>query len=133
MLADVQRYVDHPGSPIPEMEKIPAGPTTVGNRWREIVRLAPFITMTVLSEVTDIEPGRRLDETFSCPWMIDSISYSIEPDDGGSLLRQRETLTPHGPLRLVAGVMNRLLEPRPRARLEAIRELLEHEGANQPC
>lgn len=50
-LADIQRYVQ-PGSPVPEMEKIPPGPTTVGTRWREVIRLAPFLTMTIWSEAT---------------------------------------------------------------------------------
>ena len=128
LLADVQRYIHHPGSPIPQMEKLPDGPTTVGTRWREVVRLATFVTMTVWSEVTAAEPGRRLDLTFRGPGMTGSIVYSIEPSDGGCVLRQRETLTPHGPLRLVAGPMERILAPRLRQRLEDIRQLLEREG-----
>jgi len=127
-LADVQDYIQ-PGSPVPEMEKIPAGPTTVGTRWRELVRLAPFLTMTVWSEVTAIEPGWRLELSFRGPGMTGWILYSIEPNEGGCVLRQRETLTPHGPLRLVAGPVDRMLRPRITERLEAIRDGLERQAS----
>jgi len=130
MLADIQRYIQ-PGSPVPEMEKIPAGPTAVGTRWREVVRLAPFLTMTMWSDVTAIEPGRLLEETFHGPWMTGWIRYSIEPTDDGSVLRQQETLSPHGPLRLVAGKVDRMLRPRVTSRLAAIRDLLE-DGSTAP-
>jgi hypothetical protein len=128
MLADIQDYVD-PDSPVPEMEKIPVGPTKVGTRWREVVRLAPHFTMTMWSEVSGAEPGRRLDETFRGPWITGVLSYTIEPTDVGSLLRQRETLTPRGPLRLMAGPMERMLRPRIVQRLESIRDRLEAESA----
>ncbi len=130
VLADVQDYIHVvPGSPIPEMEKIPPGPTSVGTRWREVVRLLPFLTMTMWSEATEVVPGRRLLETFHGPWMTGRIAYEVEPTVNGSVLRQRETLTAHGPLRLVAGRMDRMLRPRLVARLEAIRNLLETDAA----
>jgi hypothetical protein len=129
VLADVQDYIHGPGSPVPEMEKIPPGPTVVGTRWREVVRLLPFVTMTMWSEVTDVVPGRRLGETFHGPWMTGRITYEIDPTPDGSILRHRETLQPHGPLRLLAGPMDRMLRPRIEARLEDIRELLENPAA----
>jgi len=123
-LADIQRSID-PGSPVPEMEKIPAGPTRVGTRWREVIRLGRLLTMTMWSEVTAIEPDRRLEERFRGPWITGRLVYSIAPRDQGCMLRQQQTVTPHGPLRLVAGLMNRMFRPRVAARLEAIREGLE--------
>jgi hypothetical protein len=125
-LADIQRYVQ-PGSPVPEMEKIPAGPTTVGTRWREVIRLGPFLTMVIWSEVTAIEPDRRLEERFDGPWITGRLVYSIEPGDGGCVLRQQQTITPHGPLRLAAGPMDRMFRPRITARLESIRDGLERD------
>jgi len=124
VLADIQRYID-PDSPVPVMEKIPAGPTTVGTRWREVIRLGPSLTMTMWSEVTAIEPDRRLEERFRGPWITGRLVYSIEPNEGGCVLRQQQTITPHGPLRLVAGPMNRMFWPRVTARLESIRDGLE--------
>ena len=126
-LADIQRYID-PDSPVAVMEKIPAGPTTVGTRWREVIRLGPFLTMTMWSEVTAIEPDRRLEERFRGPWITGRLVYSIEPDDGGCVLRQQQTITPHGLLRLLAGPMDRMFRPRVTARLEAIRDGLERDA-----
>jgi hypothetical protein len=125
MLTEIQDFIHGPGSPVPEMEKIPPGPTTVGTRWREVVRLLPFLTMTMWSEVTGVAPGRRLSEAFHGPLMSGQLNYEIDPTPDGSVLRQRETLEPHGPLRLVAGLMGRMLRPRLAARLVAIRDLLE--------
>lgn len=125
LLDDVQDHVHRPGSPVAEMEKMPPGPVRVGTRWREIVRLAPFLAMTVTSEVTAVETGRRLEERFNGPWMSGRIVYEIEPIEGGSRLRQHETWTPHGPLRLAGGIMGRMLSVRLTARLAAIREVLE--------
>jgi hypothetical protein len=130
VLADIQRYI-HPGSPVPKMEKIPAGPTAVGTRWREVVRLGPLLTMTIWSEVTAIEPGRRLEERFRGPGMTGRLVYTIEPNEAGCVLRQQQTITPHGPLRLVAGQMDGMFRARVTARLESIRDGIERE-ANLP-
>jgi hypothetical protein len=130
-LADIQRYID-PGSPVPVMEKIPAGPTTVGTRWREVIRLGPFLAMTMWSQVTAIEPDRRLEERFRGPWITGRLVYSIEPDEAGCVLRQRQTITPHGPLRLVAGPMDRMFRTRVTARLESIRAGLERDATPGP-
>ena len=127
MLADIQQYVD-PASVVPEMEKIPPGPTEVGTRWREVVRLLPGITMTIWSEVVALEPGRRLEVRFHGPGMSGLLIYVIEDHDGGTLLRQIETLTPHGPLRVMAGTVERTLRPRLIARLADIGDRLEREG-----
>ena len=124
-LADIQRYVDVPGSPVPEMEKVPAGPTVVGTRWREVVRLAPHITMTIWSEVTAIEPDRLLAEAFHGPWMRGTLRYTIGPTPTGCVVRQEQTITPLGPLRLVSRGMDRMFRPRVAARLESIRDGLE--------
>lgn len=130
ILDDIQDHIHAPGSPVPEMEKIPPGPVRVGTRWREVVRLLPGLTMTMWSEVTAVEAGHVLEETFRGPWMSGRIRYEIEPVAGGCVLHQRETLTPHGPLRVVAGPMDRMLRPRLEARLHDIRDLIEaEEGA----
>jgi Polyketide cyclase / dehydrase and lipid transport len=131
VLDDIQAYADAPGSPVPEMEKIPPGPVHVGTRWREVVRLLPGVTMTVWSEATAVEAGRRLEEDFRGPLMTGHLAYELEPAPAGCVLHQRETLTPHGPLSLVAGPMEGMLRPRLEHRLEEIRDLVES-GASAP-
>lgn len=125
VLDDIQAYAGTPGSPVPEMEKIPPGPVHVGTRWREVVRLLPGVTMTVWSEATAVEPDHRLEEDFRGPLMRGHLAYELEPVPAGCVLHQRETLTPQGPLRLVAGRMAGMLRPRLEHRLEEIRDLVE--------
>lgn len=125
LLADVQRWAVHPGSPITAMEKLPAGPTAVGTRWREVVRLGPWLRMTIWSEVTDIEPGVMLAERFWGGSMRGTLIYTLQADDGGALLRQRESMATVGWLRPLDGVMGRMLERRLGRRLLDIRDQLE--------
>ena len=123
-VADVQRYGDH--SPlVPEMEKIPDGPTRVGTRWREVVRLAPGLRMTVWSEVVSYEPTECLVESFHAGRMGGRLAYTVTPIPGGMLFRQRETLTPKGPLRLFDAQIAGMLGPNLTARLQAIRDQLD--------
>ena len=126
-LVDIQRYATAPGSPVSVMEKIPPGPTTVCTRWREVIRLGPFLTMTTWSEVTALEPSRRIEERFRGRGFTGTLRYTIEPVEGGCTLRQQQTITPRGLLRLFAGPMGRMFEPRMRGHLEAIRDGLERE------
>ncbi|MGZ8437576.1 MAG: SRPBCC family protein [Candidatus Limnocylindrales bacterium] len=96
LLADIQEHIHTPGSPIPEMEKIPPEPTRVGTRWREVVRLAPFLTMTVVTRVVACDPPRRLASVFREPGMRGQIEYLLEPHEDGTLLRQRELIRARG-------------------------------------
>jgi hypothetical protein len=121
---DVQDHVD-PTSPVPVMEKTPPGPTQVGTRWREVVKVGPGVRMTIWSVVTGIEPGVRLEERFSSSWMHGMLEYTVAPTAEGTLLRQRETLTPKGPLRLLDRPIAAMLGPNLVKRLQQIRELLE--------
>ena len=128
-LEDVQDDAAGPGSPVAEMEKIPPGPTGVGTRWREVVRVAPLVRWTIWSEVTAFEPGRVLEETFRGPFMSGWIRYEVEPAGGGTVLRQLETYSPRGPMRLLGARLGRMLGSRIEARLKAIRDGLESETA----
>ncbi len=124
-LDDVQDHIGEPGSPVPEMEKIPPGPVRVGTRWREVVRLLPGMRMTIWTVATEVDPGRRLAEVWRGPWMTGRIVYDIEPTEDGSVLHQRETMSPEGPLALMSGRMDRMFRPRITARLDSIRDQLE--------
>ncbi len=134
-LADIQDHLDRsPSSPVPELEKIPPGPTVVGTRWREVVRMAPGIRMTVWSEATAVEPDRRLTLAFTSAWMRGTLDYTVAATDDGTLLRQQETLTPKGILRLIDRPIAAMLGRAIVARLEDIRTLLEADaGATVPA
>jgi hypothetical protein len=94
------------------LTKSPPGPTGVGTRWHEVVRVLPFLRMTVHSVVTAIDADRRLVLDFASSWMRGTLEYTFEPTaDGGAVLRQRETLMPRGPLRLADRAIARMLRP----------------------
>jgi len=124
LLADVQDCLE-PGSPVLEMEKIPPGPTRVGTRWREVVRIGPWHTMTMWSDVTAVEPDRLLAVRFRGGGMEGTLSYEITPEDGVTTLRQRQTVVAVGWLRPLGWLMSRMLWPRVRDRLNGIRDDLE--------
>jgi len=125
LVSDVQRWAVGPGSPVAAMDKIPRGPTRVGTRWREVVRLGPWARMTVWSEVTAVEADRMLAERFWGAGMRGTLAYIIRPDDGHTVLRQQEHLDAVGWLRPFGGLIARILAPRLHRRLLAVRDLLE--------
>lgn len=132
MLIDVQDYgKQERAARVPVMEKVTPGPTRVGTRWREVIRLAPRVTFTIWSEVVAIEQDRLLDERFRSWWMHGRLEYTMTASDGGTVLRQRERLEGRGPFRLADGFIARQLGPNIEARLDGIRRLLE-EGQGQP-
>ena len=123
-LADVQEALE-PGSPVLEMEKLPPGPTRLGTRWREVVRLSPWHTMTIWSEVTAVEPDRFLAVRFRGGSMEGTLTYEITPGDGVTTLRQQQTLVGAGWLRPLGWLMRRMFWPRVHDRLIGIRDDLE--------
>lgn len=125
LLVDVQDWATGPGSPIAAMEKIPAEPTAVGTRWREVVTLGPRLTMTMWSEVTAIEPASLLALSFWGGSMRGSLRYTLERENDGTVLRQCETLATVGWLRPLGWLIGRILKPRLARRLREIRDELE--------
>jgi hypothetical protein len=91
--------------------------------------MAPGVRMTVWSEVAALEPDRRMTETFWSSWMRGTLDYTVAADGDGTLLRQRETLTPKGPLRLFDRPIAAMLRPAVTRRLADIRDLLEADAA----
>ena len=120
-LADVQ---DQDGAGI-RMTKIPAGPTAVGTRWHEQVRLVPGLWMPVDSVVTEIGEPILLGMNFRSIWCTGHLTYTIEATPQGSILRQRETLLPRWPLRWLAAWVDARLRPHLLTRLAGIQAQLE--------
>lgn len=123
-LADVQDHAVYPGSPVAAMPKTPSGPTAVGTRWDEVVRLGP-VRMTLVSVVTAIEAGRRLEMRFRGPFQDGDLRYTFHPEDGATRLRQRMTLRIRYAPRPIARRMAARFETRVRTRLEGVRAAIE--------
>ena len=122
-LADIQDY--SPRSIIPVHVKRPGGPTRVGTRWEERVRLAPRLTMTTWSEVTAVDPPRLLAMRWTSPMMHGDIRYTFEPCPEGTRFRYQEKLTAHGPFRPAGRLLEGMLLKRLRSRILDLRDLVE--------
>ncbi|HEX6514281.1 MAG TPA: SRPBCC family protein [Nocardioidaceae bacterium] len=130
VLSDVQLYVETvPASGTVRMTKSPAGPTRIGTRWHERVRVTPGYWMAVDSVATEVDPPGLLGMDFRSGWFTGHLTYTIEPVAGGSRLRQQERLRLHPPLRTFARSVDAMLRPRLVARLEDIRRLVEGRGS----
>lgn len=125
VLVDVQDWATGPDSPVVLMEKLPGGPTAVGTQWRELVRLGFGRTLTMWSEVTDIEPGRLLALRFWGGHMRGDLVYTLTGDGTHSVLRQRETLVTEGPLRPFGWLVGFVLASRLSRRLQDLRDRIE--------
>lgn len=126
LLADVQEHVGGvPAAARVRMTKEPPGPTAVGTRWHERVRLAPGCWMTVDSVATGVEEPARLCLAFRSRWFTGELTYTVEATAGGTRLRQRETLRPRGPARRFARAIDAGLRPRLLDRLADLRDELE--------
>ena len=124
-LADVQEHEPIPRGAAIRMTKIPPGPTAVGTRWQERVRLLPGCWMRVDSVVTEIDDPAVLSMDFRSTWCTGHLTYTIEATPQGSILHQRETLVPRSPLRPLTAWVDAGLRPRLLTRLAEIRALLE--------
>lgn len=129
VLADVQDWALGTGSPVKAMDKIPPGPTRVGTRWREVVRIGPWLSMTMWSEVTEVVPDRLLAMRFWGASMEGDLTYTITAQEGDTVLRQQETMYAVGWLRPFDGLLGHLLRRRLARRLDDIADLLSSRPA----
>jgi uncharacterized protein YndB with AHSA1/START domain len=125
LLADIYGAEPLPRRAVVRMEKDPAGPTTVGTRWHEAVRLAPGCWFHIESIVTELEPSTRLGMDFGTRWFGGHLSYEIEPTPDGCILHHRQTLRPHALLPWLPTLIRPRLRPHIVERLADIDDLLE--------
>lgn len=126
MLADPQDFA--PARLVPVLRKAPGGPTQAGTRWQEEVRFGPWRIRT-RSLATSVERPRQLSMRWEGPFMHGDLSYTLEAMAGGTMLRQRETMVPEGPLRLFGGLVGRSLTRHLIRRMEDIRNLAERRSS----
>ena len=127
-LLDVQDRAIGPDSPVLEMTKTPPGPTRIGTRWRELVRLAPGLRLTMHSRVTAVDPDRLLALRFRGGHMQGDLRYTVTGETGTTLLRQQERMAATGWLRLAGRPLGAALARRLHLRLHEIRMVLESES-----
>ena len=114
------------------MAKQPSGPTARGTRWHEQVRIAPGLWLRIDSIVTQIEKPCLLGMDFHSHWFAGHLTYEIQAEAGGSVLRQHETLRPRGPMLWLEKIIEPYLRRQLVRRLQDIRHLLERETTPGP-
>lgn len=125
MLADIQDLEPIPRAAGVKMTKTPVGPTDVGTRWHEQVRMAPGLWMRIESSVTAAEPPALLGMDFSSLWFTGHLDYRIEPTSEGCVLRQQERLALRGPLSVGRGPVDARMRAQVLDRLAEVREVAE--------
>ncbi|MGN6441901.1 MAG: hypothetical protein ACTHL6_08420 [Arthrobacter sp.] len=129
LLSDIQDFEPIPRDAAVRMVKEPAGPTAVGTRWHEWVRLAPGCWFHTESVVSDFDPPHLLGMGFSSHWLNGHLTYQIDYFEGGSILHHRETVRSHWLLRWLLPAISRSMRPRLLQRLAEIRQILESGSA----
>ena len=129
---DVDQYNEHEGSPVPVLDKITDGPVGVGTQYREVVKVFPGITMTILSEVTGFDPERHLASRWWSNVMAGYLAYDFTPVDGGTHVVQRMSLCPKGLLRLLSPLIKVTFARAASRRLMHIKALLEMQKSETP-
>jgi hypothetical protein len=122
---DKDKFRQEPGSPVLALEQTTPGPVGVGSRYREVVQMLPWVRGEMLSVVTRFEPGKHLEEDFHGAGMTGHLAYEFRAEGDGTRLIQRETIAPLGLLIVMAPLMRGTLGPRLRARLAAVKKILE--------
>lgn len=128
VLADIQDWAVHPGSPVEAMEKDPPGTTRVGTRWRGVVRIAPLVTLTMWSEATEVAPDHLLALRFRGGSMQGRLTYTLVEDGPDTVLRQQETMHAVGWLKPFDAFLGRSLQGRLGHRLDEIRDMFTAGG-----
>ena len=122
---DLDQHAGQEGSVVPVYDKVTPGPTGVGTRYREVIRLLPGLTAEMWSEITAYEPERRLAYRFSGMGMDGLLDYEFEATGEGTLIVQRQSLHPRGLLNLLNPLIKPAFSRAAGNRLEGIKHLLE--------
>lgn len=106
-----------------EIEQLTAGPMRVGTRIREVRRLGRRPT-EYQAEVTGFEPNKRFSlRVINGPQV--TLSYSFEPEEGGTRLRYQFVMRPSGMMRALAPLIIRSLRKQSSSDFEKLKDILE--------
>jgi hypothetical protein len=106
-----------------EIEQPTAGPMRVGTRIREVRRLGRRPT-EYQAEVTGFEPNKRFSlRVINGPRV--TLSYSFEPEKGGTRLRYQFAMRPNGLMRVFEPLIIRSLRKQSSSDFEKLKDILE--------
>jgi uncharacterized protein YndB with AHSA1/START domain len=106
-----------------ELEQLTEGPLRAGSRFREIRRLGRR-DAKIEGQVTAFEPNKRLEtKTITKPEV--TVSYSFDPENGGTRLRYKFVLLSSGIMRLLEPLIASSLKKERESDFETLKNLLE--------
>jgi hypothetical protein len=106
-----------------EIEQLTAGPMRVGTRIREVRRLGRRPT-EYQAEVTGFELNIRFSlRVINGPRVM--LSYSFEPEDGGTRLRYEFVMRPSGMMQVFEPLIIRSLRKQSSSDFERLKDILE--------
>jgi hypothetical protein len=106
-----------------ELEQLTEGPLRAGSRFREIRRLGRR-DAKIEGQVTAFEPNKRLEtKTITKPEV--TVSYSFDPENGGTRLRYKFVLLSSGIMRLLEPLIASSLKKERESDFETLKHLLE--------
>jgi uncharacterized protein YndB with AHSA1/START domain len=105
-------------------EQLTEGPLRAGSRFREVRRINNKET-EIEGEITSLEPNKRLEtKTSTRPQAM--VSYSLDPDQGGTRLRYKFILITNGLMRLLEPVIASSIKKDTEADFETLKRMLEN-------
>lgn len=106
-----------------ESEQLTEGPMRVGTRFREVRRLGRRPT-EYQAEVTGFEPNKRFSLRVINGLRV-TLSYSFEPEEGGTRLRYQFVMRPSGMMRALAPLITRSLRKQSSSDFKKLKDILE--------
>ena len=105
-------------------EPLTEGPLRAGSRFREVRRIQGK-EEEIEGEITALEPNRRLEtKTVTKPKAV--VSYSLDPEHGGTRLRYKFVLITSGVMRLLEPMIASSIKKDSQADFETLKRILEN-------
>jgi Predicted integral membrane protein len=105
-------------------EPITEGPLRLGSRFREVRRLGKRES-EIQGEITALEPNKRLEtKTVTKPQAM--VSYSLDPESGGTRLKYKFVLVTSGFMRLLEPLIASSIKKDTNADFETLKRILEN-------
>ena len=105
-------------------EPITEGPLRLGSRFREVRRLGKRES-EIQGEITALEPNKHLEtKTVTKPQAM--VSYSLDPESGGTRLKYKFVLVTSGFMRLLEPLIASSIKKDTNADFETLKRILEN-------
>ena len=105
-------------------EQLTEGPLRTGSRFREVRRINNK-EEEIQGEITALEPNKRLEtKTVTKPQAM--VSYSLDPEQGGTRLKYKFILVTSGLMRLLEPVIANSIKKDTEADFETLKRVLEN-------